>query len=279
MPARRALCLALFLLATLLAIPASALPPAQATLSPGPAASAQVTRPPETRLGRIKAAIGARVQAVRATPSNAAAALRRFAATVHRSVPIEESTDGLIIVDLQKDFTPGGALGVAGGDQVVREMSRLARLFAKSDADIYASRDWHPPDHSSFQAQGGPWPEHGVAGTDGAKFHPALVLPRGTTIINKGTDRDKEAYSAFAGTDLAERLRAKGTTRLFIGGVATDYCVRATVLDGLKEGFEVYFIKNASAAVNLNPSDEKNAIKDMVASGAKIIDSSRLKAE
>src|SRR5690606_28729070 len=127
-------------------------------------------------------------------------------------------------------------------------------------ATIVASRDWHPADHCSFGERGGPWPVHCVAGTPGARLHPGLRLPEGAWIVDKGADRNREQYSALDRTGLAERLRAAGVRRLWIGGLALDYCVRASVLDALQEGFEVRVIRDAARAVEREPGDAERAI-------------------
>ncbi len=177
--------------------------------------------------------------------------------------------DALIIVDVQNDFCPGGALAVAEGDQVVPVLNRWISKAHEADIPIFASRDWHPPDHISFQQQGGPWPPHCVQGTHGAEFHPDLNLPAETAIVTlKGDTPDRDAYSAFDGTNLASELRARNVKRLWVGGIATDYCVKATVLDGLQEGFDVCVIEDAIRAVNINPDDGQRAINDMRQAGA-----------
>lgn len=122
----------------------------------------------------------------------------------------------LIVVDVQNDFCPGGALPVSAGDSVVSILNRYADLFLRSNAPIYMTRDWHPENHLSFKERGGPWPPHCVQGTEGAEFHPRLTLPKNVTIISKGTDPDREAYSGFQGTDLTERLKRQRIERLFV---------------------------------------------------------------
>ena len=175
-------------------------------------------------------------------------------------------TDGLIIVDVQRDFCPGGALPVPRGNEVVPVLNRYIRLFAPSGG-VFASRDWHPPDHISFKP-GGPWPPHCIRGTTGAEFHPDLELPPDAVVVSKATERDKEAYSAFDGTDLAEVLRKRGISRIFVGGLATDYCVKATVLDGISEGFEVILLADAIRGVNVSRGDSEKAICEMARSGS-----------
>lgn len=177
--------------------------------------------------------------------------------------------DALLIVDVQNDFLPGGSLAVAEGDQVVGALNDYISIFSRQGLPIYATRDWHTPDHCSFKAQGGPWPSHCVAGSPGAEFAPGLRLPaESVTVISKGTRRDKDAYSGFEGTDLAERLRSAGVRRLFIGGLATDYCVLNTVRDALREGFAVHLLLDAIRAVNVQPDDGAKAITEMRRQGA-----------
>lgn len=144
--------------------------------------------------------------------------------------------DALIVVDVQNDFLPGGALGVRGGDKVVPVLNEYLRRFARQGLPLFATRDWHPPGHCSFKGSGGPWPEHCVAGTAGAAFARELSLPADVRVISKATAIDQEVYSSFCGTDLAEQLRQSGVRRLFIGGLATDYCVRFTVRDAIGLG-------------------------------------------
>lgn len=177
--------------------------------------------------------------------------------------------DALIIVDLQKDFCPEGALPVPGGDQVVPILNKYIEIFRKVGAHIFATRDWHPQNHSSFKAYGGMWPPHCIQKTEGAKFHPSLMLPKEVKVISKATDPSKEAYSGFDGTELKEELKKKGVKRVFVGGLATDYCVKNTVLDALKYGFETVLLEDAIRGVNLKPEDSDEAIKEMVNKGAK----------
>jgi len=176
----------------------------------------------------------------------------------------------LIIVDVQRDFMPGGALPVPKGDEVIPALNSYIEVFSKLGRPIIATRDWHPQDHVSFKPKG-PWPPHCVQGTPGAEFHPDLRLPEDAIIVSKATEPDKEAYSGFEGTDLAEGLRALRVRRLFIGGVATDYCVKATVLDGLRLGFEVFVLEDAIRGVDVNPGDSERAIREMLSAGAVLI--------
>ncbi len=177
--------------------------------------------------------------------------------------------DALIVVDVQNDFLPGGALAVPGGDEVVPVLNEYLKRFAAKNLPIFATRDWHPKDHCSFQAQGGPWPPHCIAGSRGAEFSPDLKLPKDTQIISKATEPKHEAYSGFDGTPLSALLQ--GTKRLFIGGLAADYCVLNTVKDALRLGFEVFLLRDAVRAVNVHPGDEQKALDEMQRLGARFI--------
>ena len=172
--------------------------------------------------------------------------------------------DGLVVVDLQVDFCPGGALAVTEGDEIVSPVNGLLEIPGWMKV---ATRDWHPADHVSFQAQGGIWPVHCVAGTAGAAFHPRMNASDVEMVVSKATTRDAEAYSGFDGTTLADDLRAAGIGCLFVCGLATDYCVKATALDARREGFEVVVLEDAIRAVNVDPKDGENAIEEMRAAG------------
>jgi len=196
-------------------------------------------------------------------------------------VKLDPSQDALMVVDVQNDFCPGGSLAVPEGDQVVPVLNKVIARFVESGAPIFASRDWHPAETKHFQAWGGPWPPHCIQGTKGAEFHPALRLPEGTTIISKGMDPEKDSYSAFhgidpTGADLATALRRRGVRRLFVGGLATDYCVKFTALDARREGFEVVLLEDASRGVEVNPGDTAKAIEEMKAAGVTILSSENL---
>ena len=184
-------------------------------------------------------------------------------------VGIDKQT-ALVVVDIQNDFCPGGALPVKDGDKVIPVLNKYIDRFRKAGAPILFTRDWHPPDHSSFKAQGGPWPPHCVQNSEGARFHPDLYIPPEGEVVSKADKKD-EAYSFFKGTNLAQKLKERGIRRLFVGGLATDYCVKETVSDGLKYGFEVFQLDDASKGVNVNPGDSERALQEMVAKGAKRI--------
>jgi nicotinamidase/pyrazinamidase len=182
--------------------------------------------------------------------------------------PRFEKGDALLIVDLQRDFLPGGALGVREGDAVVPVMNHYIDMAVQGGVPVFASRDWHPRNHCSFVSRGGIWPPHCVAESQGAEFAPGLKLPAEATIVSKATREDADAYSAFGGTDLDETLRSRGVRRLWIGGLATDYCVLATVLDARKAGYDVLFLEDASRAVEAKPGDQERAIGQMREAGA-----------
>lgn len=184
--------------------------------------------------------------------------------------------DALIVVDVQNDFCPGGALAVENGDEVVPVLNRYIERFVALRLPIFATRDWHPVKTTHFKAYGGVWPVHCVQGTHGAEFHPDLKLTPEITIVSAGMAADEDGYSGFlgrdsSGTSLAALLRDRGVDRLLIGGLATDYCVKHTVLDGIQEGFQVMLIGDAVRGVNLNPGDSEQAIKEMSAAGAIVV--------
>ncbi len=176
--------------------------------------------------------------------------------------------DALIIVDLQKDFCPGGALAVPEGDQIVPVVNTYIEHFQNHKGSVVATRDWHPENHVSFKEFGGIWPIHCVQNTEGAEFHSDLKLPKDVVIISKADTPEKESYSGFDGTNLEKTLKGKGITRIFVCGLATDYCVRATVLDGLRLGFCVFLLIDATKGVNLQPDDSERAILEMLEKGA-----------
>jgi nicotinamidase/pyrazinamidase len=179
-------------------------------------------------------------------------------------------SDALIIVDVQLDFLPGGALAVEHGDEVIPVLNGYLEKFERHRLPVFATRDWHPANHCSFQAQGGPWPPHCVAGSPGAAFASALVFPRGTEIVSKGVLQQAPGYSGFEITGLAWRLRRLACKRLYIGGLATDYCVRATALDALREGLEVIVLEDGVRPVDVQPGDGTRALDELVSQGAKL---------
>jgi nicotinamidase/pyrazinamidase len=177
------------------------------------------------------------------------------------------SGDALLIVDVQNDFCPGGALAVIKGDEVVPILNEWIERARAAGVPIFASRDWHPAGHVSFEERGGPWPPHCVQDTPGAAFHPGIKLPSDIEIISKAETPDEDSYSAFGGTNLAEKLRLQGVKRVWIGGLTQDYCVRFTALDAIKEGFEVHVIVEATRAVNVQPEDGGQALEDIKRAG------------
>ena len=176
----------------------------------------------------------------------------------------------LLIVDVQNDFCPGGALGVKEGDEVIEPLNRLAREFLSRGDIVVKSRDWHPPITRHFTDYGGTWPVHCVQETTGAEFHRELLDDPRMIIISKGMG-DEDSYSAFDGTGLADSLREHGVEEVWVGGLATDYCVKNTVLDALREGFQVKAVADAMRAVNVQAGDDAKAIEEMKRSGAEII--------
>jgi nicotinamidase/pyrazinamidase len=183
--------------------------------------------------------------------------------------------DALVVVDLQNDFCPGGALHVRDGDAIVPVVNRYLDRFAQAGAPLFLTRDWHPPVTRHFQAYGGVWPTHCVQGTPGAAFHPGLAPPDGAVIVSKGMDPEQDAYSAFQAEDPSGRrlptiLKERGIRRLYVGGLATDYCVRATVLDALRDGFEVVVLTDAIGAVDLAPGDGARAIHEIRGAGGRL---------
>lgn len=179
--------------------------------------------------------------------------------------------DALIIVDVQNDFLPGGSLAVPDGDAVIPVLNAVIGEFERGRLRIFATRDWHPANHCSFRAQGGPWPPHCVAESSGAAFAAALRLPAAATIVSKATTADKDAYSGFSGTDLDRLLRSAGVRRVFVGGLATDYCVLNTVRDARVCGYEVILLLDAIRAVDLSPGDGDRAIAEMTRLGAEAV--------
>ncbi|HTL49243.1 MAG TPA: isochorismatase family protein [Steroidobacteraceae bacterium] len=178
--------------------------------------------------------------------------------------------DALLVIDVQRDFLPGGTFSVPAGDEVIKPINRIVSLFERAALPIFYSRDWHPPNHVSFKVRGGPWPRHCVASTDGAAFALTLRVPAGASIISKATTADRDALSAFQDTTLASQLRAAGVHRVYVGGLSTDYSVRATVLDAKREGFDVKVLTDAVRAVDVQPGDGQRALQEMQLSGAQL---------
>ena len=176
----------------------------------------------------------------------------------------------LIVVDVQNDFCPGGTLAVAEGDQVVAPLNKLIEEFLARGEPVFKIRDWHPQQTKHFAAHGGSWPVHCVQNTKGAEFHPDLIDDMHIRVVSKGLG-DTDCYSAFDETDLALQLHRLGVEEVWVGGLATDYCVKSTVLDALKEGFRVKALENAMRAVEVNPGDGERAIAEMRQQGAAIV--------
>lgn len=176
----------------------------------------------------------------------------------------------LLVIDVQRDFCPGGALAVAGGDEVVPKLNAVVEAFSKASLPVFFTRDWHPSNHVSFRSQGGPWPPHCVRGTEGAEFHPMLKVPEGAAVVDKGTEVNDEAYSVLKRTHLERMLREAGIEEVFVGGLATEYCVKDTALDALASGLKVELLEDCVRGVEVQPGDSERAIKEMVARGARL---------
>jgi len=189
------------------------------------------------------------------------------------SIMDRKGKKALLVVDVQNDFCPSGALGVPGGDEVVPVLNKYIELFRKKGLPVYFTRDLHPPVTVHFKAYGGTWPPHCVEGTAGADFHPDLKVPEGAVVMVKGDDPNEDSYSAFSGHDdigrtLSDVLKADGVTHFYIGGLATDYCVRESSLDAFREGFEVTVLVDAVKGVDLTPGDSERALEMIKGKGA-----------
>jgi nicotinamidase/pyrazinamidase len=180
----------------------------------------------------------------------------------------------LLIIDFQNDFCPGGALAVDEGDQIAEPIKRLAREFDH----VFATRDWHPPDHSSFETEGGPWPVHCVQGTPGADLHPSLEEVEIEEIVDVGREREDQGYSGFEKSNLAQLMRDRDVEQVAVCGLATDYCVRASAIDAAKEGFDTTVVTDAIRAVDVKPGDGKRSLDEMEEAGAKLATSEELLA-
>ncbi|MFZ2471047.1 MAG: nicotinamidase [Methanothrix sp.] len=174
----------------------------------------------------------------------------------------------LLVVDVQNDFCPGGALGIHGGHKIVPILNKYIEFFEKENLPILVTRDWHPQVTKHFKQFGGVWPTHCVEGSPGAMFHPDLRFPKDALVMSKGMDPEKDSYSAFHATDLsgmvlANLLKIIGVTEIYIGGLATDYCVKYSALDALDGGLDVFILTDAVAGVNLEPEDSSAALEEM----------------
>lgn len=178
------------------------------------------------------------------------------------------AADALLIADVQNDFLPGGALGIADSGEIVPILRMYINRFQARCLPIFLTRDWHPANHCSFKKQGGPWPVHCVAGSQGSLPPRDFETPLSAVIIYKAIDADQEAYSAFQNTPLQRHLRALGTRRLFVGGLATDYCVLNTVKDARALGYDVFLLMDGIKAVNVHPDDGQKAEEEMIRLGA-----------
>jgi nicotinamidase/pyrazinamidase len=181
-------------------------------------------------------------------------------------------SNALLIIDFQNDFTSGGALEVPEGDEIAEPVKRLAKEFDY----VFATRDWHPTDHSSFETEGGPWPVHCVQGTHGAELHPAMRDIEVEEIVDVGAEREDQGYSGFEKSKLAELLRERDVDEVAVVGLATDYCVRASAIDAVREGFDTSVVTDAIRAVDVNPGDGERALEDMREAGAKLVTSDSL---
>jgi len=178
------------------------------------------------------------------------------------------AVDALLIVDVQNDFCPGGALAVPGGDVVVDRVNALAQTAPF----VVATRDWHPVDHSSFDAQGGSWPVHCVHGTPGAQLHSGIDMNRIDVVVDKGQTRDTDGYSGFEQTNLESILRDHEIDTVHVAGLALDYCVKATALDARSAGFEVVVHRDATRAVDVEAGDGARAVAELRAAGVRVVD-------
>jgi nicotinamidase/pyrazinamidase len=187
-----------------------------------------------------------------------------------------KSGKALLVVDIQNDFCPGGALSIPQGDRVIPVVNKYIRLFTKAKLPVFASRDWHPKVTAHFKKYGGVWPVHCVENTRGAEFHPALKLPGYAFLLYKGMDPGKDSYSAFqaqdaSGIELSNLLKILSVGQLYIAGLATDYCVKSSALDALRQGLKVTVLSDAVRGVDLNPGDSRKALEQVMQQGGKTL--------
>ncbi|VVB72036.1 Isochorismatase family protein [uncultured archaeon] len=180
----------------------------------------------------------------------------------------------LLVVDVQNDFCPGGALGIHEGHNIIPNINKYIDFFEMQELPIFMTRDWHPKVTKHFRQFGGLWPEHCVEGSLGAQFHPELKIPKEALVMSKGMDPEKDSYSAFHASDLsgmrlANILKNFGVLEIYIGGLATDYCVKYSALDAIRGGLDVFILTDAIAGVNLQPEDSSLALEEMISYGAK----------
>jgi nicotinamidase/pyrazinamidase len=185
-----------------------------------------------------------------------------------------QTGDALLVVDVQNDFCPGGSLEIADGDRVIPVLNRWILKAQKMRIPIFFSRDWHPPNHVSFRQRGGPWPSHCVQNTRGAEFHPGLLVPENAVIISKADTPDMDSYSSFSQTRLADHLQSAGVRRLWIGGLALDYCVAESALDARKLGLDVQVLLDGTRSVNAPPGNAARAVDQMKAAGVRMVEDS-----
>lgn len=184
----------------------------------------------------------------------------------------------LLVVDVQNDFCPGGALAVPDGEAIIPRVNRTIALFVRRGLPVLATRDWHPTITKHFKEYGGAWPPHCIQGTRGARFHPKLRLPKEAVILSKGMDPDQDSYSGFqalnaGGRDLESVIRDLGVDEVFVCGLATDYCVRATALDAVRRGIRVRVLSDAIRGVDLKPGDSEAALREMSHAGVPLVGS------
>jgi nicotinamidase/pyrazinamidase len=192
------------------------------------------------------------------------------------SAMTDEPRAALLVVDIQKDFCAGGALAAPGGVEIIPAVNRHVAAASTRGMPVYATRDWHPVRTTHFKEYGGNWPPHCVQGTAGAQFHPALKLPPDAIIVNKGDDPERHGYSAFEGhtsegKTLLDDLRDRHITRVYVAGIATDYCVRQSALDALRAGLEVRVLPDAIAGIDVRPGDAQRALDEISAAGAELV--------
>ena len=177
-------------------------------------------------------------------------------------------------MDVQNDFCPGGALGIKDGGKIIPAINKYIKIFSEKKLPVFASRDWHPKKTAHFKEFGGAWPRHCIQNSKGAEFHPKLKLPKEAILLYKGMDPEKDSYSVFQAQDqngmsFLNLLKILGVEEIYIGGLATDYCVKFSALDALKERFKVKLLVDAIKGVNLKPKDSESAIREMLGSGVK----------